>query len=101
LLENSGCTVLSAYQPDDAIAIAREHPGRIHLLLSDVVMPQMNGPELHGRLKEFIPNLPVLYMSGYAGNVVVTNGTLEEEAICITKPFTSETLLEGVAKLLA
>lgn len=101
LLENSGCSVLSAFLPEDAITLAREYPGRIDLLLSDVVMPQMNGPELHGRLSEFIPGLPVLYMSGYAGNVVVKNGTLEEEAICITKPFTAETLLDGVAKLLA
>ena len=46
------------------------------------------------------PALPVLYMSGYAGTVVVANGTLEEAACCITKPFTVETLLDGVAKLL-
>ncbi len=63
-------------------------------------MPQMNGPELHGHLTEFIPDLPVLYMSGYVGNVVVKNGSLEEEATCISKPFTAETLLDHVAKLL-
>jgi len=101
LLENFGCTVLSAYLPEDAIAIARENLGNISLLLTDVVMPQMNGPELHGRLRELMPDLPVLYMSGYAGNVVVANGSLEEEAICITKPFTAETLLDGVAKMLS
>ena len=100
LLENSGCNVLSAYLPEDAINIARAYSGTINLLLSDVVMPQMNGPELHGRLKEVFPDLPVLFMSGYIGNVVVEDGTLEEEAICINKPFTAETLLEGVSKIL-
>jgi PAS domain S-box-containing protein len=101
LLENSGCTVLSASLPEDAIACAGEYDGRINLLLSDVIMPQMNGPELHGRLKEIFPDLPVLYMSGYSGNVVVEHGTLEEEASCINKPFTAETLLEAVAQKLA
>jgi CheY-like chemotaxis protein len=100
LLENSGCRVLSAYFPEDALNISREFDGKINLLLSDVVMPQMNGPELHGRLKEIFPDLPVLYMSGYIGNVVVTDGTLEEAATCISKPFTAETLLEEVAKIL-
>lgn len=96
LLEKSGYIVLSASLPHDAVAITREHQGHINLLLSDVVMPQMNGPELHSCLKEFVPDLPVLYMSGYTGNAVVTTSAPEGTTACITKPFTSETLLNGV-----
>jgi PAS domain S-box-containing protein len=101
LLENNGYTVLSAYLPEDAINIARQHKGGLNLLLTDVIMPQMNGPDLYERLKEFTSDLPVLYMSGYTGNVNVHDGTLEEEARCIAKPFTAETLLSEVARVLA
>lgn len=99
LLENNGCSVLSAYLPEDALDMALRHPERIDLLLTDVVMPQMNGQELHRRLREFIPELPVLYMSGYTGKVDVQQGT-PEEASCIDKPFTADMLLAGVAKVL-
>jgi len=101
LLEHCNCTVLSASLPENALELARLHRDRIDLLLSDVVMPQMSGPELHGRLMEFMPDLPVLYMSGYTANIDVRNATLAKESVCIDKPFTADILLAGVAKALS
>lgn len=63
-------------------------------------MPQMNGPELYQRIRDFLPDLKVIYMSGYTSNVVVHNGTLEEEACFIAKPFTSAILLSQVTRML-
>jgi PAS domain S-box-containing protein len=100
LLESYGYTVLPAWLPEDALALARRQEGGIDLLLSDVVMPQMNGPELFQRLRDFLPALKVIYMSGYTNNMVVHNGTLEEEASFISKPFTSATLLDQVSRML-
>lgn len=100
LLESYGYTVLPAWLPEDALAIAGRHEGGIDLLLSDVVMPQMNGPELYQRLRDFLPHLKVIYMSGYTSNMVVHNGALEEEASFIAKPFTSATLLGQVSRIL-
>jgi PAS domain S-box-containing protein len=100
LLESYGYAVLPAWLPEDALDIARREGGRVDLLLTDVVMPQMNGPELYHRIREFIPDLKVIYMSGYTSNVIVHNGTLEEEASFIAKPFTSATLLAQVTRIL-
>lgn len=100
LLESYGYTVLPAWLPEDALDIARRQEGGVDLLLSDVVMPQMNGPELYQRLRDFIPALKVIYMSGYTNNMVVHNGSLEEEASFIAKPFTSATLLGQVSRML-
>lgn len=100
LLESYGYSVLPAWLPEDAVAIARREVGGVDLLISDVVMPQMNGPELYQRLREFLPDLKVLYMSGYTSNMIVHNGALEEEASFIAKPFTSATLLGQVNRVL-
>ncbi|MDD2856528.1 MAG: ATP-binding protein, partial [Desulfuromonadaceae bacterium] len=100
LLESCGYTVLSAWLPEEALVIALRDPGRIDLLLSDVVMPQMSGPELYQRLKDVIPDLKVIYMSGYTNNVVVHKGALDEAAVFIAKPFTSATLLAHVSRIL-
>jgi CheY-like chemotaxis protein len=100
LLESYGYTVLPAWLPEDALAIALREQNTIDLLLSDVVMPQMNGPELYQRIQEFMPELKVIYMSGYTSNVIVHNGTLDEEACFIAKPFSSATLLRQVSRVL-
>lgn len=100
LLEMHGHQVLCAEEPEAAIELARGNAARIDLLVSDVVMPQMNGPELYGRLSEIIPGLKVLFMSGYANNLSVHNGFLEEGVNFIAKPFTSETMLGHVTRML-
>ncbi|GFE62429.1 PAS domain S-box protein [Geobacter sp. AOG2] len=101
LLESHGHTVFAANTPKEAIAIAREKTRSINLLVSDVVMPQMNGPELHGCLSQFIPGLKVLYMSGYANNVAVHGGALEEGVNFIAKPFTTEAFMKRMSGIVA
>ncbi len=101
LLENRGYHVLTAHMPEDAIAIALLHAEKIDLLLSDVVMPQMNGPQLYGRISEHIPGLKVLYMSGYTSNEVLKNGAMNGDAGFISKPFSTSELYGSIDRMLA
>jgi len=82
-----GYTVLSAAGPEEALeAFPREH-NKVELLITDVVMPGMNGKDLYQRLKSAKPDLRVLYMSGYTANVIVNHGVLEKGVQFISKPF--------------
>jgi FixJ family two-component response regulator len=74
----------------------RETPGKINLLLTDVVMPGLGGKELARRVKETRPGLKILYMSGYADDVVAHSGIVAEGTVLIQKPFTKRTLLTRV-----
>lgn len=92
MLESLGYRVLTASSPAEAVDVAAGHSGEIHLLLVDVVMPEMDGKELVGRLKALRPALRHLYMSGYTPNVIATRGVLEEGSHFIQKPFSLEGL---------
>jgi CheY-like chemotaxis protein len=92
--------VLEAATPGQALALAREHAGRIDLLLTDVVMPEMNGRDLAGRLLVTSPELKVLYMSGYTANVIAHHGVLEAGVHFIPKPFTKRELAGKVREIL-
>ena len=70
MLEREGYTVLTAATPWEAIDVAQEHGREIHLLMTDVVMPEMNGRDLAGKLLSLYPNLKCLFMSGYTANVI-------------------------------
>jgi CheY-like chemotaxis protein len=96
LLVESGYTVLEARNPAHAIEIARSHNGVILLMLSDVVMPGMSGPQLARKLAHLRPEMKVHYMSGYTGNSVFRRGLLEENAKFLQKPFTRQKLLQQV-----
>jgi CheY-like chemotaxis protein len=101
MLESLGYTVLVATTPAEALAHAGT-PGRpIDLLLSDVVMPDMKGPELARRLLELRPGVPVLFMSGYTANVALTHGVPVGGATLLSKPFTRADLEARVAEALA
>lgn len=100
-LEEGGYNVLCADTPDRALEIAEEHDGRIDLLLTDVVMPHMNGKELYAKLSATAPHTRVLYMSGYTYNVVAQHGILEQEIAFLPKPFTIEALAKAVSDALA
>ena len=88
MLEPLGYTVLPATTPAEAIRLAGEHAGEIHLLITDVVMPGMNGRDLAGKLLSLSPNLKCLFMSGYTANVIAHQGVLDEGVHFIQKPFT-------------
>jgi two-component system cell cycle sensor histidine kinase/response regulator CckA len=99
-LEQLGYTVLTARTPEDAIRSNKEHPGPIHLLITDVVMPQMNGRQLAERLVAARAGLKCLYMSGYTANVIAHRGVLEEGVSFIAKPFSLTTLAAKVREVL-
>jgi PAS domain S-box-containing protein len=100
MLESVGYTVRTAQTPDAALKIVREDPAAIHLLLSDVVMPGMNGWELSQAVLEKAPGLPCLYMSGYTADVIAQNGILEEGIDFIQKPFSKNLLARKVREVL-
>lgn len=93
-LESYGYTVLEAESAAEALEIAAAYNGRIHLLLTDVIMPEMNGRELFEKTKKLRPDLIVLYMSGYTDNVIVHHGVLDRNVNFLQKPFT----IRGLAK---
>ncbi|MEV6490296.1 PAS domain S-box protein, partial [Actinoplanes sp. NPDC051633] len=96
ILTRAGYQVLTASGGEEAIHLAQTHPGGIDLLLTDVIMPKMTGNEVAARIRSLRPDVPVLYMSGYAEPVLTENGTLPEGVTIIEKPFTSRDLLDRV-----
>jgi len=99
-LEKQGYRVIEAADGAAAIQIAVAHAGVIHLLLTDVIMPGMNGRELAQRISEIRPNTKVLYMSGYTENVIGHNGTLDAGVRLLQKPFTLRDLKSKVREVL-
>ena len=100
VLQSCGYRVLAAGNGPEAVQISAQHDGPIHLLLTDVVMPQMNGQELAKHLQSQRPDLRVLYMSGYADNAIVQHGVLALGAAFLPKPFTIEELTQMVRTVL-
>lgn len=100
LLADHGYNVLTACNGSSALALARDYPGSIHLLLTDVVMPEMSGPDLAAQLKTHRSEMSVLFMSGYAGKLLSHHGVFEAETALLTKPFTRQALLSRVGALL-
>jgi YesN/AraC family two-component response regulator len=95
-----GYTVLAAQTPVHAMHLVAEYPGDIHLLITDVVMPEMNGRELAEQLRTIRPNLECLYMSGYTADLIAHRGILDEGINFIQKPFGSDELAAKVRQVL-
>jgi CheY-like chemotaxis protein len=100
ILKAHGYQVLSADNGPLALTTSEEHDGPIHLLLTDMVMPQMSGKELAEQLEAHRPGLKVLYMTGHGEALAATQGLHQEEMVLITKPFTVQTLTGQVRELL-
>lgn len=100
VLEHGGYQVLESEGPREALRLAVEHRGNIRLLLSDVAMPEMNGPDLARHIRNLQPDLTTVFMSGYA-QAAMLRGTMEElQATYLQKPFTVELLLSCVSAAL-
>jgi PAS domain S-box-containing protein len=100
ILERQGYRVISAQHGRDAMEIATRETGQIDLVLTDVVMPGMNGRGLVERLAGIRPSIKSLYMSGYTDDDIIRRGFIEPSKSFLQKPFTSEALLETVRKVL-
>jgi signal transduction histidine kinase/DNA-binding response OmpR family regulator len=99
-LERMGYTVLSASTAGEAMRAAQEHTGAIHLLLTDVIMPEMNGRDLAAKLLSICPQAKCLFMSGYTADVIAEHGILEEGVSFIQKPFSTKELVAKVREAL-
>jgi CheY-like chemotaxis protein len=97
VLHRYGYTVIQARNAGEALLYCEKHPARIHLLLADVVMPQMNGPELAARLADLRPDMRVLFMSGHPNDAIERIGPL---APLLQKPLTVSTLTQRVRQVL-
>ncbi|GAM10889.1 blue-light-activated protein [Geobacter sp. OR-1] len=100
MLEGYSYRVLTAADGNNAIQVAADNRDKIDLLVSDIVMPGINGPELYEQLLLQIPSLRVVYISGYPMNPSLRKDTLEEEVNYLQKPFTAEALLERIRMVL-
>lgn len=101
ILTQYGYTVLAAGTPERALTVVAEYPQPIHLLITDVVMPGMNGRELWGRLQTRHPQMRCLFMSGYTADVIAHHGVLDEGLRFLQKPFTPQALAQKVREVLA
>jgi len=99
-LSNRGYTILEAHDGASALQVARQHIGPIHLLLTDVIMPGMSGPELARTLIPSRSEMKLLYMSGYTQDLVTQHGVLDASTALIEKPFGIEALLKRVREVL-
>jgi CheY-like chemotaxis protein len=100
LLQDGGYTVIAGPSPEASLAAAADHKGPIHLMLTDVVMPRMSGPEAAAHVKAARPTMKVLYMSGYASAAAEHQTDLPQSAAFLQKPFTGDALLRKVRETL-
>jgi len=101
VLSAAGYRVLTAEDGNAALLASEQHNGPIHLLLTDVVMPKMGGKEIASRLAVPRPGMKVLFMSGYTGNALAQQGTLDEAVGFIQKPWTPEALCQKIRAVLS
>ena len=100
VLQQEGYNVLSAANGEEALVLASEHKGQIHLLLTDVVMPKLGGADLAKQLSRLRPGLRLLFMSGYENGVISKHGVVGKGITVIEKPFTTERLSHAVREAL-
>lgn len=100
ILKNAGYQVIEAREPEEALLVCEQHPANIDLLLTDVIMPTMNGRQLADHVGAIRPGIRVIFMSGYTGMAIVDQGVLEAGAHFLQKPITPEPLTRKVRQVL-
>jgi CheY-like chemotaxis protein len=99
MLERLGYTVIAVNSPQEAIRIAESHEKQLDMILTDVVMPEMNGRDLVARILQLHPKIKSLFMSGYTANVIAPHGVLDEGVQFIEKPFSRKDLAEKIREV--
>jgi CheY-like chemotaxis protein len=100
ILTDHGYTVIAASNGQHAMELAEHHSGTIDLLLTDVIMPHMNGHDLATQLRADRPTLPVIYVSGYAEPLLASRGTLPADVTLLSKPVTQQQILAALHRAL-
>jgi two-component system, cell cycle sensor histidine kinase and response regulator CckA len=101
MLHELGYAVLAETSPRRALDLAREHAGRLHLLITDVIMPDMNGRELARQLSGICPEIRLLFMSGYTADIIARQGVVDTDGQFIQKPFSMQDIAQKVHEALA
>src|SRR5439155_13457741 len=96
----AGYKVLEADGADSARRLCREHPGAIEVLLTDVIMPKVNGPQLAEELQSLHPAMKVIYMSGYTDEAITQHGVLAKDIAFLEKPFTPKSLSAKISEVI-
>jgi CheY-like chemotaxis protein len=100
VLRTFGYEVVTAREGEEALQICGDHPGPIHVLLTDVVMPGMSGRDLALKAREIRPSIQTVFMSGYPENAIVRNGALKGDSVYLQKPFTPDGLARKIREVL-
>jgi DNA-binding NtrC family response regulator len=100
ILQRNGYEVLTNKSPNDALEMIHNYPHQIHLLITDVVMPEMNGKDLRDKVAGLQPEIKTIFMSGYTANVIAHHGIIDEGLDFLQKPFSVKALLEMVRDVL-
>ena len=100
MLRRQGYTVLAAGSSSEAIRLAQDHAGKIDLLITDVVMPEMNGRDLARTMQSICPNIKRLFMSGHTADVLANHGMLDAGVHFVQKPFTRKLLMDKILEAL-
>ncbi|MEF9438525.1 MAG: response regulator [Candidatus Mariimomonas ferrooxydans] len=100
ILQSLGYEVIAARDANEALSKYKEYNGMIHLLLSDVIIPDMSSRDLSERLKKLSPELKVLFVSGYTGNVIAKHGILESGLSFLQEPFSKAALAHKIREVL-
>jgi two-component system cell cycle sensor histidine kinase/response regulator CckA len=100
-LEEVNYTILAAGTPAEAVHIAESHPGPIHLMVTDVILPGISGPRLAFRLSTVRPEMKVLYVSGYTYDTIAQHGALKPGVAFLQKPVSLKMLVSRVSEMLA
>ena len=100
-LEEVGYAILAAGTPAEAIHIAESHPGPIHLMVTDVILPGISGPRLASHLSPVRPEMKVLYVSGYTYDTIAQHGALKPDVAFLQKPLSLKMLVSRVGEILA